>query len=205
MQNGTQTDLTSLKFKKPEPAETNEIPTFEYLRPWVVKFAAANVWRTAPVYDVDDLVQEAGLKYIQCCERYGTDLDPAHFATIFRTSVHRRIHDLSNSRTNKFVSISIPSLEDAGLGFEGSGFEKRNSVESLPADVRELLGSDPSLAKFAEEAVYGNVKRFSSIGFEPTSHRLARIARLPRAHGTILREKIDELREILLEEPKFSV
>ena len=72
---------------------------------WATSYAYKNVWRYKSMYEVDDLIQEAALKFCICAQRYKVKADePQHFMALFKTSVIRHFHSLARGSRKALIS-----------------------------------------------------------------------------------------------------
>jgi len=82
-----------------ERPQLSFVPEFQGpIEGWVVNFLKRNYWKVAPLYDWDDLFQEAYLKFLVVSEKYPEVVDPPHFMALFKTSFIRRFIDLSKKK-----------------------------------------------------------------------------------------------------------
>lgn len=66
---------------------------------WTVNFTAKNLWRVAPLYEFEDLIQDAYTVFLRCVRAYPEVFEPAHFMSLYQRSVMRHVIDLSNCRS----------------------------------------------------------------------------------------------------------
>lgn len=69
------------------------------LEGYVVNYITRNLWRVAATQERDDLMNEAYLIFMRCCERY-PDMDtPQHFMALFKRCWSNHFTDLANADT----------------------------------------------------------------------------------------------------------
>lgn len=79
---------------------------------WTINYARANEWRTCPLYDADDIIAEAYIKYMRCVERYQHVTSVRHFMSLYMITIHNHIVNLANERTRKPSGMSIDAVID---------------------------------------------------------------------------------------------
>ena len=68
---------------------------------WCVTFIQKNLWRVLPEHDFDDLYQDAYFYFLECCRRYGTVTEAAHFMALMKRCLWIHVTDLANKRTQR--------------------------------------------------------------------------------------------------------
>lgn len=84
------------------------------LKRWTASKIRSNLWRFDPMHDFDDIMQEALIKYYKLKERYQVD-SPAHFATLYRTSISRMIIDKARERRKRLADTYLEDVTEEML------------------------------------------------------------------------------------------
>ena len=168
-----------------------ETPSWEEIEGSLVSICTNNLWRVRPLYCLDDLVQEAALRYVYCCEMYWALSEP-DFKKILLRSVTNRMHDLATKRTRTSDLSSIPD-----------GFDAIDIAAKPDLGFDELLAkAPPEVMEFYEvvcSAPLSEFKRHSRKGSrrETSVRRISRIMGLPLEEAKALRRKLKTFAENL--------
>lgn len=113
---------------------------------YVLRHVRANVWRTLPELDGDDLYQEAYLVFMRICDRYPEVGCLEHFLGLFIVSWKNRLHQLASDRTaKKEVRVSSAGEDDTDMlavlacGIHQNDVELRENIERAPLELRLIL------------------------------------------------------------------
>lgn len=110
---------------------------------WVFKYIDKNWWRFSSLYEHEDLVQEAAVKFYHCRCKYDSVSEPKHFMSLFKTSVRNHFNDLASSA--RISNQSIPWMDHMG-GIDWHGGE----AELAALDVlRSAVMDENRLRKIA--------------------------------------------------------
>lgn len=133
------------------------IPTFGEVEGAAANLCRKNLWRVAPLYEFDDLMQEARLKFLYVQLKYPRVIDPPHFMVLFLRSFTNHLHRLAAARgrsasghvevgglrgkqvqADREQSDPIASLpsRDAGVDLEEQ-FERR--IEQASPEIQALV------------------------------------------------------------------
>lgn len=90
---------------------------------WAYKEIERNFWRLHYLYDVDDLAQDAYLKFLQCQLRYvGVIETPEHFMALYKTAFRNHLHDLASSTITSSGIFTVGEVEESdGMIEDGQG------------------------------------------------------------------------------------
>ena len=69
---------------------------FAYAKKYLLKHA----WRTSPMYEIDDLLQEAFLLFAKLVDRYKFE-NPEHFMAMWKRVLHNMVVNIALERTRK--------------------------------------------------------------------------------------------------------
>lgn len=121
--------------------EAHEHPWEGAVENWAKKYAAANEWRTLPVHDRADLVQDAFTIYLDCSRRYWYEGNEKRFMALFMRSFVNEVNDLSNERTDEATTETQLALAGGMETFEQGSPEIPDalSLEDAPNIVRKLV------------------------------------------------------------------
>lgn len=84
------------------------------VRQWVARTARANLWRVQNHYDVDDLIQEGYLCYLNVRRRYPDVHNPAHIMRLTQITFTNRIHDLARRKGVEREVMITESIRSGG-------------------------------------------------------------------------------------------
>lgn len=101
---------------------------------WAIQTALRNRWRVTPLYDLDDLIQEAIIVFLKCQAKYTSVTDPPHFMRLFQIALINRITTLANKRTKRGYGIT-ESLTDL------TPAQARDSSGIAEVELEDLLES----------------------------------------------------------------
>lgn len=138
---------------------------------WARKYARRNYWRVAKIMDFEDLMQDAYVKYLQCCQKYPGVNTPQWFMRLFQTAFHNHIHTLSSKQSSMGERVETIRTEegehDSEYIVDNVVGEVTNSgrlavlLDQMPEEARELVISmatdDPG--KFRQERIRCELKR----------------------------------------------
>lgn len=102
-----------------------------------------NLWRVQPLYDYEDLMQDALLYFHICKQSYPYVVEPAHFTSLYRTALRNHIHDLARSRSVTLSGqctdelVDIVTLAPARDHTAADEYEAR--VAAAPVEAHVLL------------------------------------------------------------------
>ena len=102
------------------------------LERWLFKTARKHYWRVASYLELEDLIGDGYLVYVECVQRYKDRVtERRHFMALFRTCYLNHITDLANKRSRDIMGVATdaescgeddeiesllpPSLPDAEL------------------------------------------------------------------------------------------
>lgn len=72
------------------------LPTFEGpVQGYAANHIQANLWKVQPLYERDDMMQEAYLVFVRCAGKYPALDTPQHFMSLFKMAWGRHIIDLA--------------------------------------------------------------------------------------------------------------
>lgn len=120
---------------------------------WVRNYTRKNLWRVAPFYDYDDLIQEFGYIFAYCVRLYPRVVDAPHFMQLFKISCVNWLHDLSRQKMNKAKFVFSPT----GEGLEGEALDILEEVAA--ADIRADLDFLIDAKEISSKEVYKVVSR----------------------------------------------
>ncbi len=83
---------------------------------WSVNFINKYKYKIDPIYEFEDLIQEAYCKYLLCVERYPKIIVPAHFMALFKSALFNHFFDLA--KVYKFKQTSSVLLPEDVSDFE---------------------------------------------------------------------------------------
>ena len=114
--------------------------TDEYTK-WSRSFVKSNRWRCDPMYDTDDLVQEAYFVFDYVAATYPRIIDPGHFMALFKRAMINKMHDRSCRYNRRKGTVEAPISVDIYETFSGRIGEVTNSgyVAALYAEAPEEL------------------------------------------------------------------
>jgi hypothetical protein len=85
---------------------------------WMRAYACKNYWKVAHIYELEDLMQDGYLVYVQCREHYRTSphvVERRHFMALFKTAFRNHVIDLSN-KCRKVDAEHDTARDRRGLG-----------------------------------------------------------------------------------------
>ena len=68
---------------------------------WAGKFIDKHKYKIDPIYEFEDLIQEAYCKYLLCIERYPQVVVPRHFMALFKSALFNHFFDLARVYRDK--------------------------------------------------------------------------------------------------------
>lgn len=157
-----------------EPRWTSEDPRQAY-EAFSRKFVAKNLWRVAPEFDFEDLMQEAYVVFLVVQRRYPQVVDAKHFMALFHTSLRNHVHKLATKRTQRPDHV-LDDAEARIFAIETDDFIGEMEVQMLLEDAPIPVRAYVERLLEAEERPQYEVKD----GVRETSRQfMARIAEVP--------------------------
>lgn len=155
---------------------------------WSKYFLIRNKWRTDPIHELDDLIQDAYLTFLHLANTYPRVVDEGHFMALFKQAMKNKMHDRSCHYTRRKNTVEAPITTDDEEVFSGRMGEMTNSgflaclLDEAPDELKTALAmlADGSLDETGKRNVKPNVK-----------------TRVIGAFDTFWRDKINELKEFL--------
>ena len=86
----------------------------------------ANLWKVQPLYDRDDMMQEAYLVFIRCAGKYPALDTPQHFMSLFKMAWSRHIIDLAKRATNARACVSATAVDRE----DGTAYQRESVGET---------------------------------------------------------------------------
>jgi len=107
---------------------------------WTSAQIRRNLWRFDKIYEFEDVMQEARILFFKIQKKYSHITEPAHFYTLFRTSLKRMIIDKARKRRRSIVYDPATSAEEifAGMTEYNSG-HLALILEELPSELKIVL------------------------------------------------------------------
>ena len=117
----------------------------------IMGYAAGSIqrhlWKVGPLFDRDDMMQEAYLVFLRCASSYPVLDTPQHFMSLFKTAWSRHIIDLAKKHTKTRVIVSANMVdEDDGhewqrepVGDLDNAGYLLTMLRQAPAEVRQVL------------------------------------------------------------------
>ena len=148
---------------------------------WAAKMAHNNVWRTLPLHDVEDLMQDAYLYFMLVKERYNPG-NARHFMSLFMRCFYNHIQNLARDRMRQNETHLVIETADGEIDYLQELCEDQTALVALhvklavmdaPTEVQSVLNAltDP-------EYSYKPKKRRRGRGRETPNQFLCRIAGL---------------------------
>lgn len=123
------------------------VPTWEEVAGAATNLARQNLWRVSPLYDMDDLLQEARLKFLYLQRKYPRVVDPPHFMSLFYRSFVNHLHRLAASR-GRSASGHVVHLPRSA---EDRSEDQHDPIEALP-DQSVNIGAEERFETRLEKA-----------------------------------------------------
>lgn len=73
---------------------------------WAMRFATRNIWKVAPLLDLEDLVQELAVTFVGCSRKY-PNVEAKHFMALFKSACNRRVIDLARFKKRRPELVAI--------------------------------------------------------------------------------------------------
>lgn len=116
---------------------------------WTTNYIHRNFWKFCSNYEFEDLVQEAYIKFLQCRDRYVSVREPAHFMSLYQTSIRNHFSDLAKKiRDGRQCVVYENEIGDgytvalATLAGHLDNEGPRNIlIRQAPKEVRRLISS----------------------------------------------------------------
>ena len=158
-------------------------------RGWIVKFAQANLFRLAPLYELEDLTQDGFLIYYKLVRRYPHATKPAHLMALVKTSYANHVTDLCRkaSRRGQLFALDL----EADLAFALSDIpihapaQVSPELALAPLEFRQFI----AILEQAPELIRAPYERRANGTRETTHERHSRLIGgqtrnlLPRLHS----------------------
>ena len=138
---------------------------------YVANSLPGHVWKVAPLYDRDDLMQEAYLVFLRCASKYPALDEAKHFMALFKTAWSNHVILLAKKATQNRFTVPEAQLDkddgsewrrDAPGDLDNEGL-LRTMVRQAPSEVLMVLNlflSAPAeLVELASEAWSRQAKR----------------------------------------------
>ena len=112
---------------------------------WAISYLRAHKWRCDPMYDTDDLVQEAWLVFRHLADTYPRIIDPKHFMALFKRAVINKINDKSCRYSRRKGTVEAPISTDVYEVFAGRIGEGTNGgylaalLNEAPEELKLVL------------------------------------------------------------------
>jgi DNA-directed RNA polymerase specialized sigma24 family protein len=145
---------------------------FAYAKKYLLK----NAWRTSPMYELDDLLQEAFLLFAKLVDRYKFET-PEHFMAMWKRTLHNLVINIARERTRKpYVSLGCSQESSAKYSNDfcehGGHFdpEDKKSTDALVAiDLKMQIADAPEkvrqlINRSKEKAFYRRRKKSGERG-----------------------------------------
>jgi hypothetical protein len=138
---------------------------------YAVNFLSRNEWRVRPYWELDDLLQECYIFFVEWMLRYEYE-DEVHFMSVWKMALSQALNDWS-SQANRRRCLQLDEDREEALKAKPlvSTWEER--VESAPAAVRQLLEVVESKLRRRPRRIRPNGTRLS------TNQYLCRYAGVP--------------------------
>lgn len=120
-----------------EPAWTDEVLGY------ATNFLAKHAWRVQPYLELDDLLQEAYLIFLQLVDRYDYR-SPQHFMAMWKLALRNSMNDWSRQRSQRrqrYLTDEISAglkAKDVDCQWDEEKWEER--VNAAPSAVQRLIG-----------------------------------------------------------------
>lgn len=168
---------------KLERPKLNFVPRWEgEVEGWTIKYVNKHLWRVPGWMDFDDIMGDARLFFVICCENYPQVSEQAHFMALYKSCISNHINDMSTKATREPDQTLAVDTEDGQVNLAAM----LGSVESdeLDVDVRLMLeDAPPVIKKICEATEYGkNVPAMLRKGLwrESNNEYLSRLAGLSK-------------------------
>lgn len=151
-------------------------PMFSEVEGAAVNLCRRNLWRVSPLYDFEDLMQEARLKFLQLQIKYPRVVEAPHFMSLFYISFVNHLHRLASQRHR-----------DA-MGHTAGVWNQGRAMEHFDDGDEDTLASlaDPRPYAVAEECFDARVMQASAMIralVERVNASVRKITRRRRATG----------------------
>ena len=114
---------------------------------YVANSLTGHVWKVAPLYDRDDLMQEAYLVFLRCASKYPALDEGKHFMALFKTAWSNHMILLARKATKNRFTVSEAQLDrddgsewrrEAPGDLDNEGL-LRTMVRQAPSEVLMVL------------------------------------------------------------------
>lgn len=121
---------------------------------WAKKFISQNLWRVRPLFDADDLLQDAYYYFLFVQERYPEVVDSKHFFALFKTCFRNHVTGLSNKRTKENTCVmSALSDEMSAAALDEAAQRADNDGGFSDVELHLLLDEAPPELRLALERI----------------------------------------------------
>lgn len=125
----------------------NYLPKWEgSIAGWAIKFIKNNYWRVASQYEMEDLIQDAYLKFLICDDRYGHLNNPRLFMALFKKSLINHFNTLSSKVSeDRQFQFALSKDADPDEVLEYFSIDLNNHgyfnllIEDAPNEIKSLL------------------------------------------------------------------
>lgn len=140
---------------------------------WAYKEIKRNFWRLHYLYDIDDLAQDAYLKFLQCERRYvGVVETPEHFMALYKTAFKNHLHDLAISTiTSSGISTLDEVKESGGMIEDGEG-ELAVLLSRAPYPLSRLFSAIETVEFNRLLTVDRKRQSYGSVSYRETTNEL---------------------------------
>ncbi len=130
---------------------------------WSKNYIRKNQWRMDYLYEFEDLLQEAYIKFLHCKFKYPKVIEPKHFMSLYQSSLINHFNNLSNKSKyrNRFVALQSESdPHENYLHQQKLSVKLKQPTENSYGDVAVLLSNAPLPIKKLINAFLDNDKIF---------------------------------------------
>lgn len=140
---------------------------------WAYREIERNFWRLHYLYDVDDLTQDAYLKFLQCQLRYvGVIKTPEHFMSLYKTAFKNHLHDLASSTMTASGIAITDEVEESGEMTEDGEGELAVLLSRAPYPLNLLFSAVESV-EFNRLLTNDRKRRsYGSVSYRETTNQL---------------------------------
>ena len=121
------------------PSWSNEI------KGWTLNYLKNHFWRCEhELHDEDDIVQDAYCLFLKLADHYPRVVEPAHFMSLYKTSLRNLMHDKSRYRALKETVIDVDVPQEKT--FNTVAYCRHNEAFV----IHDLLSADPEIKMLME-------------------------------------------------------
>lgn len=131
-------------------------PKLDFVPEWqgpiegfAVNYMNRNLWRVEPEHDFDDLMQDAYLYFLICCQSYPNVSEAKHFMALFRVCLFNHMCYLSSTRSKRREYFAY-DIDEAGV----DKFAGRTKVQE-ECEIRLLMEEAPQAVQALLESLEG--------------------------------------------------